>query len=132
MSNFKVEKKECITIDASDFNEFVESKYGGSFEFEATRIGSETALAQIIRLIEDAQGSKAPIQGFADKMFVSLIFWVDRDCCIAQHGLRPCGGNCNIVVSRFCRRRTRLRRPVHRWCRVLPHLQRHSRCRGAL
>lgn len=44
----------------------------GSFEFEATRIGSETALAQIIRLIEDAQGSKAPIQGFADK--ISAVF----------------------------------------------------------
>jgi Cu+-exporting ATPase len=44
----------------------------GSFEFEATRIGSETALAQIIRLIEDAQGSKAPIQGFADR--ISAVF----------------------------------------------------------
>ena len=40
----------------------------GSFEFEATRVGSETMLAQIIRLIEDAQGSKAPIQGFADRI----------------------------------------------------------------
>ena len=40
----------------------------GSFEFEATKIGSETALAQIIKLIEDAQGSKAPIQNFADKI----------------------------------------------------------------
>jgi Cu+-exporting ATPase len=38
----------------------------GSFEFEATKVGSETALAQIIRLIEEAQGSKAPIQNFAD------------------------------------------------------------------
>ncbi len=44
----------------------------GSFEFEATRVGSETALAQIIRLIEDAQGSKAPIQGFADR--ISAVF----------------------------------------------------------
>jgi len=44
----------------------------GSFEFEATKIGSETALAQIIRLIEDAQGSKAPIQGFADR--ISAVF----------------------------------------------------------
>ncbi len=44
----------------------------GSFEFQATRIGSETALAQIIRLIEDAQGSKAPIQGFADR--ISAVF----------------------------------------------------------
>jgi Cu+-exporting ATPase len=40
----------------------------GSFEFEATKIGSETALAQIIRLIEEAQGSKAPIQNFADSI----------------------------------------------------------------
>ncbi|MFA6995223.1 MAG: heavy metal translocating P-type ATPase [Patescibacteria group bacterium] len=44
----------------------------GSFEFAATKVGSETALAQIIRLIEDAQGSKAPIQGFADK--ISAVF----------------------------------------------------------
>ncbi len=38
----------------------------GSFEFRATALGEETALAGIIRLIEEAQGSKAPIQGFAD------------------------------------------------------------------
>lgn len=44
----------------------------GSFEFEATRVGSETTLAQIIRLVEDAQGSKAPIQGFADR--ISAVF----------------------------------------------------------
>ncbi len=38
----------------------------GSIRFEATKIGAETALAQIIKLVEDAQGSKAPIAKMAD------------------------------------------------------------------
>jgi P-type Cu+ transporter len=44
----------------------------GMLRFEATRVGRETALAQIIRLVEEAQGSKAPIQKLADS--VSAIF----------------------------------------------------------
>lgn len=44
----------------------------GYFKYEATKVGRETALAQIIRLVEEAQGSKAPIQRIADQ--ISAIF----------------------------------------------------------
>lgn len=40
----------------------------GSLEFRATRVGNETTLSRIIKLIEDAQNSKAPIQAMADKI----------------------------------------------------------------
>ncbi|MEW6718052.1 MAG: heavy metal translocating P-type ATPase [Chloroflexota bacterium] len=44
----------------------------GMLKFEATKVGKETTLAQIIRLVEEAQGSKAPIQKLVDK--VSAVF----------------------------------------------------------
>ena len=44
----------------------------GSFTFRATKVGSETMLAHIIKMVEDAQGSRAPIQALADK--ISAVF----------------------------------------------------------
>lgn len=48
----------------------------GAFKFRASRVGKDTVLAQIIEMVEDAQGSKAPVQRLADKIsgiFVPLV-----------------------------------------------------------
>lgn len=61
-----VEKKPGDSVIGATLNKL------GLIKFEATRVGKETALSQIIRLVEEAQGSKAPIQKLADQ--VSAIF----------------------------------------------------------
>lgn len=61
-----VEKKPGETVIGATLNKL------GMLKFEATKVGRETALAQIIKLVEDAQGSKAPIQKMVDQ--VSSIF----------------------------------------------------------
>ena len=61
-----VEKKAGDAVIGATLNKL------GFIKFEATKVGKETALAQIIHLVEEAQGSKAPIQKLADK--VSEIF----------------------------------------------------------
>ena len=45
----------------------------GAFQFRATKIGADTALAQIIKLVETAQGSKPPIQGLADRVVAVFV-----------------------------------------------------------
>jgi Cu+-exporting ATPase len=61
-----VEKNVGDTVIGATLNKL------GSFRFRATKVGADTALAQIIRLVEDAQGSKAPVQRFADR--ISAVF----------------------------------------------------------
>ena len=51
----------------------------GSFKFEAIKVGKETMLAQIIRMVQDAQGSKAPVQKLVDKIagiFVPIVIGI--------------------------------------------------------
>src|SRR6266540_6709038 len=51
----------------------------GSFQFRATRVGKETALAQIIRLVQQAQGSRAPVQRLVDQVaavFVPIVIGI--------------------------------------------------------
>ena len=61
-----VEKKPGDVVIGATLNKL------GMLKFEATKVGKETALAQIVKLVEDAQGSKAPIQKMADQ--VSAVF----------------------------------------------------------
>ncbi len=51
----------------------------GSFQFEALKVGKETMLAQIIKMVQDAQGSKAPVQKLVDKIagiFVPIVIGI--------------------------------------------------------
>jgi len=68
-----VEKKKNDTVIGATINKH------GSFKFKATKVGANSTLALIIKLIEDAQGKKAPIQKFADRIsayFVPIVILI--------------------------------------------------------
>jgi Cu+-exporting ATPase len=68
-----VDKQPGDPVTGGTLNQF------GSIRFDATRVGKETALAQIIRLVQEAQGSKAPIQALADRVaavFVPVVIGI--------------------------------------------------------
>jgi Cu+-exporting ATPase len=64
----------------------------GTLLVEATRVGRETALAQIIRLVEEAQGSKAPVQRLADQVagvFVPIVIAVALAAFVVWYDVGP-------------------------------------------
>ena len=66
-------KKENEKVFAGTINQ------KGSFRFEAVKVGKETMLAQIIKMVQDAQGSKAPVQKLVDKIagiFVPVVIGI--------------------------------------------------------
>lgn len=66
-------KKENDKVFAGTINQ------KGSFQFEAVKVGKETLLAQIIKMVQDAQGSKAPVQKLVDKIagiFVPVVIGI--------------------------------------------------------
>jgi Cu+-exporting ATPase len=65
-----VDKKIGDKVTCGTWNQF------GQLKFDATRVGKETALSQIIRLVQQAQGSKAPIQALADR--VAAVFVTEK------------------------------------------------------
>lgn len=68
-----VEKKKDSEVFAGTINQ------KGSFQFKAEKVGGETLLSQIIKMVEDAQGSKAPVQRLVDKIagiFVPVVILI--------------------------------------------------------
>jgi len=68
-----VEKKEGAKVFAGTINQ------KGSFRFRAEKVGAETLLSQIIKMVQEAQGSKAPVQKMVDKIagiFVPIVIGI--------------------------------------------------------
>ncbi len=74
----------------------------GTFRFIADKIGSDTMLAQIIRMVQDAQGSKAPVQKLVDRIarfFVPAIISISMIVFVAWIFLAPTNGFTNGLLA---------------------------------
>ncbi|HSR23696.1 MAG TPA: copper-translocating P-type ATPase, partial [Candidatus Eisenbacteria bacterium] len=74
----------------------------GSFTFRATRVGRDTALAGIVRMVQDAQGSKAPIQRVVDRVsgyFVPAVLIVGVLAFLAWYDLGPAPSLAYAVIA---------------------------------
>lgn len=93
-----VEKTPGIEVIGGTINKL------GLLKFEATKVGKDTALAQIVKLVEEAQASKAPIQNLADKIsaiFVPVVIGIAAITFIVWYFFIPLGDT--AVVSLFTR-----------------------------
>ena len=92
-----VEKKPGDVVIGATLNKL------GMLKFEATKVGKETALAQIVKLVEDAQGSKAPIQKLADQVsavFVPIVIVIAALTFAGWYFLgRPCRSILILIIS---------------------------------
>ena len=85
---------ESIPVEKGEGDEVIGATLNktGSFTFEATRVGKDTALSNIIRMVQDAQGSKAPIQRVVDQVaayFVPTVMILGLLAFIAWYNVGP-------------------------------------------
>lgn len=96
---------ESMPVDKGHGDEVVGATLNkmGRIKFEALKVGKETALAQIVRLVEEAQGSKAPIQRLADQVssvFVPIVIGIALITFVVWAFLVPSSGE---LISPFTR-----------------------------
>jgi len=76
----------------------------GAFRFRVTKVGADTMLAQIVKLVEDAQGSRAPIQRLADQVsaiFVPTVIGIALLTFVLWFGLAPAAQRLPLALTNF-------------------------------
>ena len=93
-----VEKKEGDNVFGATLNKT------GSFRFRVSKVGAETMLAQIVKLVEEAQGSRAPIQQLADKVsavFVPVVIMIAIATFVLWFDLAPEASRVPLALVNF-------------------------------